>query len=250
MNTPSPYTRRQAFRLSFGTLVASWLAAPFLAARAQSAPPAAPPAPTGPYKLPPLPYDYAALEPHIDTWTMQIHHDRHHKAYVDNANKLLVGQAELAKMTPEELLKNLDKAPEDIRTGLRNNVGGDYNHTLFWQMMSPKGGGKPTGEIAKVIDDNFGSFDEFKKKFTEAATKRFGSGWAWLVFKDGKYGIISTANQDAPIMDGHIPLLGLDVWEHAYYLKHQNLRGDYITAWWNVVNWDFVNEQLKKAKSA
>ncbi len=208
---------------------------------------AAAPAPDGPYKLPPLPYPYEALEPNIDTWTMQLHHDKHHQAYVDNANRLLVGQAKLSKLTPDELIKNLDEAPEAIRVGLRNNVGGHINHSLFWQMMSPKGGGKPTGDIATAIDKKFGSFEEFQKQFNEAATKRFGSGWAWLVMDDGDLEIYSTANQDPPIMEGKKPLLGLDVWEHSYYLKYQNRRPDYITAWWNVVNWDFVNELLKKA---
>ncbi len=178
---------------------------------------------------------------------MQIHHDKHHKAYVDNANKLLVDHPELSKLSPEELLKNLDKAPEAIRTGLRNNVGGHVNHSLFWLMMSPKGGGKPTGKIAEAIDKKFGSFEQFQAKFNEAATKRFGSGWAWLVSKNGEIEIVSTPNQDPPLLEGQLALLGLDVWEHAYYLKYQNRRADYITAWWNVVNWDFVNEQLTRA---
>ena len=160
---------------------------------------------------------------------MQLHHDKHHKAYVDNANKLLADQPELSKMSPEEIVKNLDKAPEAVRAGLKNNVGGDINHTLFWQMMSPKGGGKPTGAIAKAIDKEFGSFEDFQKKFNEAATKRFGSGWAWLVSKDGKLEILSTANQDPTILDGKVPLLGLDVWEHAYYLKYQNRRPEYLS---------------------
>ncbi len=243
--TPSFFSRRDAFRISLGTLAASLFGGTFQAdVLAQS--PASAPAPSGPYKLPPLPYAYEALEPHIDTWTMQIHHDKHHKAYVDNANRLLADQPELAKLSPEELLKNLDKAPESIRTGLRNNVGGHVNHSLFWLMMSPKGGGQPTGDIAKAITERFGSFEEFQKQFNDAASKRFGSGWAWLVLDDGKLEIISTANQDAPVMDGKKPLLGLDVWEHAYYLKYQNVRPSYITAWWNVVNWDFVNELFKK----
>ena len=199
------------------------------------------------FELPPLPYDFGALEPHIDAQTMQIHHDKHHKAYVDNANKLLADQPELAKLPPEELLKNLDKAPEAIRTGLRNNVGGHVNHSLFWQMMSPKGGGKPSGDLAKAIEKNFNSFEDFQKQFTDAALKRFGSGWAWLISKNGKLAIVSTANQDSPISDGALPLLGVDVWEHAYYLKYQNRRPDYVSAWWDAVNWDFVNEQFKKA---
>jgi len=204
-------------------------------------------APTGPYTLPDLPYGFDALEPHIDTETMRIHHNKHHKAYVDNANKLLADQPELAKLSPEELILNLDKAPEAIRQGLINNVGGHINHSLFWKMMAPSAGGKPTGDIAKKIDETFGSFDEFKKLFAAAAAARFGSGWVWLVEeKDGSLKIVSTANQDPPILKGQMPVLGLDVWEHAYYLKYQNRRADYATAWWNVVNWDFVNAQLKK----
>lgn len=240
-------TRRHAFRIGLATLAASLI--PWKNGFAQAAPtPAA--APTGPYTLPQLPYAYDALEPNIDTLTMQIHHNKHHQAYVNNANKLLEGHPELSKLSPEELIKNLDQVPEAIRTGLRNNAGGHVNHTLFWQMMSPKGGGKPTGEIAKAIDKSFGSFEDFQKQFNDAASKRFGSGWAWLVYSpdDGKLQIVSTANQDSPIMDTHTkPLLGLDVWEHAYYLKYQNRRPDYITTWWNVVNWDFVNELYAQA---
>jgi len=241
-------TRRAAFRLGFGTLAASFFAGTLTNLSLAQAPAAAP-VPAGPYTLPPLPYPYEALEPNIDTWTMQIHHDKHHKSYVDNANRLLADQPELAKLSPGELLKNLDQAPEAIRTGLRNNVGGHVNHSLFWQMMSPNGGGKPSGELAKALEGRFGSFEEFQKQFNEAATKRFGSGWAWLALKGGKLEIISTANQDAPVMDGLTPLLGLDVWEHAYYLKYQNRRPEYIAAWWNVVNWDFVSDQLAKAKA-
>lgn len=203
--------------------------------------------PDGPYTLPPLPYSYDALEPHIDAETMKIHHDKHHQAYVTNANKLLADQPELAKMSPEELLRNLDKAPEAIRTGLLNNVGGHLNHSEFWLMMSPKGGGEPTGALAAAIDKAFGSFAEFKKQFSEAAMKRFGSGWAWLVAKDGKLSIISTPNQNPPLLDGQTALLGLDVWEHAYYLKYQNRRGDYVQSWWNVVNWPNVSERFAKA---
>lgn len=239
------YTRREAFRFGLGSLVATWLGGSMFSALAAQSTNDSPV--SGPYSLPPLPYPYDALEPHIDTLTMQIHHDKHHKAYVDNANKLLADQPELAKLPPEELLKNLDKAPEAIRTGLRNNVGGHVNHSLFWQMMSPKGGGKPSGDLAKAIEKNFSSVEDFQKQFTDAALKRFGSGWAWLISKDGKLAIVSTANQDSPISDGALPLLGVDVWEHAYYLKYQNRRPDYVSAWWNVVNWDFVNEQFKKA---
>mgnify|MGYP006269248187 FL=1 len=205
-------------------------------------------APSGPYTLPPLPYAPEALEPHIDAETMRIHHGKHHKAYVDNANKLLADQPELSKLSPEELLENLDKAPESIRAGLRNNVGGHVNHSAFWLMMSPKGGGEPTGDLAKAIDSTYGSFTDFKKQFTDAAMKRFGSGWAWLVVKDGKLSILSTPNQDPPLLEGYSAILGLDVWEHAYYLKYQNRRGDYAAAWWNVVNWPYVAELYAKAK--
>jgi Fe-Mn family superoxide dismutase len=205
-------------------------------------------APSGPYTLPPLPYAPEALEPHIDAETMRIHHSKHHKAYVDNANKLLADQPELAKLSPVELLENLDLAPESIRAGLRNNVGGHVNHSAFWLMMSPNGGGEPTGDLAKAIDSTFGSFADFKKQFTDAAMKRFGSGWAWLVVKDGKLSILSTPNQDPPLLDGYATILGLDVWEHAYYLKYQNRRGDYASAWWNVVNWPYVAELYAKAK--
>ncbi len=213
-----------------------------------SLPLAAQDAPSGPYTLPPLPYAPEALEPHIDAETMRIHHSKHHKAYVDNANKLLADQPELAKLSPVELLKNLSEAPESIRVGLRNNVGGHVNHSAFWLMMSPSGGGEPSGDLAKAIESTFGSFADFKKQFTEAAMKRFGSGWAWLVVKDGKLSILSTPNQDPPLLDGFTAILGLDVWEHAYYLKYQNRRGDYASAWWNVVNWPYVAELYAKAK--
>ena len=240
-------SRRSAFRLGLGAMAAALFANSWQGQVFAQAPAA--PAPAGPYTLPPLPYPYEALEPNIDTWTMQIHHDKHHKAYVDNANRLLADQPDLAKLSPEELLKNLNKAPEAIRTGLRNNVGGHVNHSLFWQMMSPKGGEKPTGKLAEAIEKKFGSFEEFQKQFNEAAAKRFGSGWAWLVWDDGDLAVVSTANQDSPIMDGQVPLLGLDVWEHAYYLKYQNRRPEYVTTWWNVVDWDFVGKQLEKAGS-
>ena len=213
-----------------------------------SLPLAAQDSPSGPYTLPPLPYAPDALEPHIDAETMRIHHSKHHKAYVDNANKLLADQPELAKLSPVELLENLAEAPESIRAGLRNNVGGHVNHSAFWLMMSPNGGGEPTGDLAKAIDSTFGSFADFKKQFTDAAMKRFGSGWAWLVVKDGKLSILSTPNQDPPLLDGYTTILGLDVWEHAYYLKYQNRRGDYASAWWNVVNWPYVADLYAKAK--
>jgi Fe-Mn family superoxide dismutase len=205
----------------------------------------------GKITVPKLPYAYDALEPHIDAQTMQIHHDKHHQAYVDNLNKAIAGHPRLQQMRPVAMLAAADKLPEDVRQAIINNAGGHVNHSLFWQMMAPNAGGKPTGEIAKAIDSTFGDFDKFKTAFGEAATKRFGSGWAWLVADNsGKLQIISTANQDSPIMTGLKPLLGLDVWEHAYYLKYQNKRPDYITAWWNVVNWDFVNQLYEQAKKA
>ncbi len=199
------------------------------------------------FTLPPLPYPSNALEPHIDKTTMEIHHDKHHGAYVTNLNKALESAPELANKSIEELLaNNVAAVPEAVRTAVRNNGGGHANHSLFWKLMSPKGGGNPKGEIENVIRSNFGGFDGFKEKFNAAATGRFGSGWAWLVKdKSGKFEIISTANQDSPLMESKTPILGLDVWEHAYYLKYQNRRPEYIAAWWNVVNWDEVNQRLK-----
>jgi Fe-Mn family superoxide dismutase len=199
------------------------------------------------YELPALPYAFDALEPHIDALTMEIHHDRHHATYVNNLNAALEGQ-DVADQSIEELVANLDKLPEGIRTAVRNNGGGHANHSFFWQILSPNGGGAPTGEIAKAINDTFGSFDELKKQFADAAVKRFGSGWAWLVVKDGKLAVTSTANQDNPLTDGATPVLGLDVWEHAYYLNYQNKRPDYINAFWNVINWDEVNKRYQAAK--
>jgi Fe-Mn family superoxide dismutase len=198
------------------------------------------------FTLPPLPYPEDALEPYIDKTTMQIHHDKHHGTYVTNLNKALESAPDLQSKSIEDLLREIQNVPESIRTAVRNNGGGHANHSLFWNLMKPNGGGSPAGEIQQVISSNFGSFDGFKEKFAAAATGRFGSGWAWLV-KDssGKFEILSTANQDSPFMDGKTPILGLDVWEHAYYLKYQNRRPEYITAWWNVVNWDEVNKQLK-----
>lgn len=199
------------------------------------------------FTLPPLPYPADALEPHIDKTTMEIHHDKHHNAYVTNLNKALESAPDLAGKSLEELLANNCAAvPENIRTAVRNNGGGHANHSFFWPILGPKAGGAPTGEIASVIQSNFGSFDAFKEKLNAAAASRFGSGWAWLL-KDGsgKFEITSTANQDSPLMEGKKPVLGLDVWEHAYYLKYQNRRPEYIAAWWNVVNWDAVNKQLK-----
>jgi Fe-Mn family superoxide dismutase len=199
------------------------------------------------FTVPPLPYPSDAIEPYIDKQTMEIHHDKHHGAYVANLNKALESAPELSNKSVEELLANtLSAVPEAIKTAVRNNGGGHANHSLFWKLLSPKAGEKPSGDIESVISANFGSFESFKEKFTAAATTRFGSGWAWLV-KDGggKFEIISTANQDSPIMDGKKPILGLDVWEHAYYLKYQNRRPEYIAAFWNVINWNEVNNQLK-----
>jgi Fe-Mn family superoxide dismutase len=198
-----------------------------------------------PHEVPPLPYDYNALEPHIDEQTMHLHHDKHHAAYVNNLNAALEKHPELQGKSAEELVKNLSAVPEDIRTAVRNNGGGHVNHTMFWQIMGPNGGGAPTGALAEAINAKFGSFDEFKKQFNDAGAKRFGSGWVWLV-KDGGGGlqIVTTANQDSPLSDGHTPILGNDVWEHAYYLKYQNLRPKYLEAWWNVVNWDEVNKRF------
>ena len=199
------------------------------------------------FTLPPLPYPADALEPHIDKTTMEIHHDKHHGAYVTNLNKALESAPDLANKSIEELLANNCAAlPESIRTAVRNNGGGHANHSLFWNLLSKNGGGEPQGEIQNLINSTFGSFNTFKEKFAAAATGRFGSGWAWLVKgKSGQFEILSTANQDSPLMEGHKPVLGLDVWEHAYYLKYQNRRPEYISAWWNVINWDEVNKQLK-----
>jgi superoxide dismutase, Fe-Mn family len=202
------------------------------------------------YTLPKLPYAYNALEPHVDAKTMEIHHGKHHATYVDNLNKALAAHPSLMKKDPVTLIMEIDEVPADIRQAVINNGGGHVNHSLFWQMMAPKAGGAPTGDVAKAITKSFGSVDAFKTQFADAATKRFGSGWAWLIAEPGgKLSIISTANQDSPYMEGKTPILGLDVWEHAYYLKHQNKRPEYIQAFWNVVNWDFVNDLYAKAKS-
>jgi Fe-Mn family superoxide dismutase len=192
-----------------------------------------------PYSVPALPYDYAALEPTIGAQTMQIHHDKHHQAYVDNANKALDG-TEWADRPVEAVLAELEIIPENIRTAVRNNVGGHANHSLFWEIMSPDGGGEPGGDLGSAIDDVFGSFDALKEAVGSAAIGRFGSGWSWLVWDGTGLAVYSTPNQDSPILQGDVPLLGLDVWEHAYYLSYQNRRPDYVAAWWNVVNWDAV----------
>jgi Fe-Mn family superoxide dismutase len=200
------------------------------------------------YKLPDLPYAFDALEPHIDARTMEIHHDKHHQGYVNKVNAALEG-LDLANKPIEEVLKNIDQVPADKRQAVINNGGGHANHSLFWTVMSPKGGGKPSGELATAIDSTFGGFDKFKEEFTTAAKTRFGSGWAWLcVTGNGDLKVLSTANQDSPYLDGLTPVFGLDVWEHAYYLHYQNRRPDYISAFWNVVNWDKVAEYYKAAK--
>ncbi|MEK3953958.1 superoxide dismutase, Fe-Mn family [Psychrobacillus psychrotolerans] len=200
------------------------------------------------YELPELPYAYDALEPHIDKETMNIHHTKHHNTYVTNVNNALADHSDLQGKSVEELIANLDAVPEAIRTAVRNNGGGHANHSLFWQILSPNGGGNPTGELASAIDAKFGSFDAFKEEFAKAATTRFGSGWAWLSVANGELEVSSTANQDSPIMEGKTPLLGLDVWEHAYYLNYQNRRPDYIGSFWNVVNWDEVSKRFTAAK--
>jgi Fe-Mn family superoxide dismutase len=263
-------TRRQALKTT-ALASAAITILPGAIAQTNSTAPAA--APSGPFTLPPLPYAYDALEPFIDAETMHIHHDKHHAAYVANLNKALAewpgafGIIFRERLSPEECLqrwlKDLNSVPENIRTAVRNNGGGHYNHSLFWQMMRKNGGGEPTGELAKAIDSSFGSFTTFQEKFSKAALGQFGSGWAWLVWDKGGADlglkIESTPNQDSPIsetasvLDGplvfKIPLLGLDVWEHAYYLKYQNKRADYIAAWWNVVNWDFVAERYAKSQA-
>ncbi len=202
----------------------------------------------GAIQLPPLPYAYEALEPHIDTKTMQFHHDKHHATYVKNLNAALAKHPELKGKTVEELLQKLDNVPQDIRKTVRNNGGGHVNHSMFWEIMKPKGGGEPTGNIASAINQNFGSFAAFKKQFNEAGAGRFGSGWVWLVrSKGGKLKVTTTANQDSPLSAGQYPILGNDVWEHAYYLNYQNRRADYLDAWWNVVNWDEINKRFAAA---
>lgn len=258
-------TRREALKTTALATVAATLL-PQTLVQAQSTPAA-----TGPFTLPPLPYDYDALEPHIDARTMEIHHDKHHAAYVANLNKALASHPELAKKSVAELVANMDAVPDAIRTTVRNNGGGHYNHSLFWLMMKPGGGGEPTGDVATALEASFGSVAGFKEKFTSAAMKIFGSGWAWLSLDGAELRIETTPNQDsavmllaksateqaqrkaaAPAKNGavlrQIPLLGLDVWEHAYYLNYQNRRADYIAAWFNVVDWDFVSSRFVQAQ--
>ncbi|SRR5579883_1079559 len=201
------------------------------------------------FELPPLPYGYDALEPYIDEQTMHLHHDKHHQAYVTNLNNAVQGTA-FENLSVEEIMRRINEVPENIRTAVRNNGGGHVNHTMFWEIMKPNGGGEPTGALAQAINRAFGSFDQFKTQFNDAGVKRFGSGWAWLVLNpSGQLQVISTANQDSPFMDGLFPVMGNDVWEHAYYLKYQNRRADYLNAWWNVVNWDEIAKRFERAKS-
>src|SRR5690348_16063513 len=200
------------------------------------------------HELPPLPYDYAALEPHIDAQTMQIHHDKHHAAYVNNLNAALEKYPELNSKSPEDLVRDLNSVPENIRTAVRNNGGGHVNHTFFWEIMRPGGSKQPTGALAEAINQTFGGFDQFKQQFAAAGAGRFGSGWAWLTASNGKLEISSTANQDSPLSEGKTPILGVDVWEHAYYVDYRNRRPDYLAAFWNVVNWDEVAKRYDAAK--
>ena len=202
------------------------------------------------HTLPPLPYPYEALEPHIDTQTMQIHHDKHHATYVNNLNTALKEQPDLQNKSAEQLLKDIESVPESIRTAVRNNGGGHVNHTMFWEIMTPGGSKEPAGALATAIQQAFGGLDQLKAAINDAGAKRFGSGWAWLVADGGSLSVISTPNQDSPLMEGKTPILGVDVWEHAYYLKYQNKRPDYLQAWWNTVNWDKVAERFSAAKGA
>jgi superoxide dismutase, Fe-Mn family len=199
-----------------------------------------------PYEVPPLPYDYDALEPHIDEQTMRVHHDKHHQAYVDNANKALEG-TDWADRAVEDVLQNLSSLPDDKQAAVRNNAGGHYNHSLFWEIMAPNGGGDAGGSLAAAIETTFGGVDQLKEQVNDAGVKRFGSGWTWLVVDNGRLAVTSTPNQDAPLSEGQTPILGIDVWEHAYYLKYQNRRPDYLAAWWNVVNWDAVQRRYEEA---
>lgn len=253
-------TRRQALK-TVTLVTAAFAAGPAAVAQPTSAPAGAAAAPSGPYKLPPLPYAFDALEPHIDARTMEIHHDKHHATYVANLNKAVAGYPMLKAKTAEDMLQELGAGgvgvglgmsqemaglPVELRTAIRNNGGGHHNHSLFWQMMKKDGGGEPNGELAKAVEKSFGGFSAFKEGFAKAGLGQFGSGWAWLVLREGKLAIQATPNQDNPLTQGARVLLGLDVWEHAYYLKYQNKRADYIAAWWNVVNWDFVADRYAK----
>ena len=237
-------TRREALKkTALSAAVVSVAALPELL-KAQAAA-----APAGPFKLLALPYAFDALEPHIDAKTMEIHHDRHHQAYVTNLNKAVMGNADLSGKSVEELVRHLDDVPETVRTAVRNHGGGHYNHSLFWRLMKKDGGGQPRGALGKAIDTKFGSFDKFKTEFSDAAMKVFGSGWAWLILDEKELKIASTPNQDVPLSHSRHPLLGLDVWEHAYYLKYQNKRADFVAAFFNVINWDYVAERFEKPEA-
>jgi Fe-Mn family superoxide dismutase len=202
-----------------------------------------------PFDVPPLPYGYDALEPHIDEETMRLHHDKHHQTYVDKANAALAG-TDLADAPVEDVLQNLDRLPEDKRAPVQNNAGGHANHTLFWEIMSPDGGGRPDGSLAQAIDETFGSFETFQERLADAAVNRFGSGWGWLVHDGSGLAVVATSNQDSPVLEGQVPLLGVDVWEHAYYLRYQNRRPEYVAAWWNVVNWPEVARRYESVVGA
>jgi Fe-Mn family superoxide dismutase len=241
-------TRRQALKTAGLAATACAIGSPLQNGKAQSVPAPAS-SPNGPFTLPPLPYPFDGLEPNIDAQTMEIHHDRHHAAYVANLNKAVAEFPELGRKSIEDLLKNLNSVPEKIRTTVRNQGGGHYNHSLFGQMMGRNGGGEPKGELAHAIEKAFGDFPAFKGRLGEAAGKVFGSGWAWLILDNGDLKVETTPNQDSPISQGRNVLLGLDVWEHAYYLKYQNRRPEYVGAFWKVVNWDFVADRYAKLKA-
>ncbi|PTY06682.1 superoxide dismutase [Opitutaceae bacterium EW11] len=238
MTTPAAVTRRDALKTLLAGSAVLGLNLGFLESATAASAPAAGTDTTGPFVLPKLPYPYDALEPHIDARTMEIHHTKHHQAYINAANKVIAEHPELKAYSAEELIAHLDHAPESVRTTLRNQLGGHVNHTLFWTLLTPKAGGQPGAKLAQALQSGFGGLDAFREKFTDAAMKRFGSGWAWLVVANRKLEVVSTGNQDSPLMEGKTPILGLDVWEHAYYLKYQNRRGDYVKAFWNVANWE------------
>jgi Fe-Mn family superoxide dismutase len=239
-------TRRQAIQKSVLAIAAITASSSLLRADPAAQIPAIAPAPAGPFRLPPLGYAFDALEPHIDAKTMEIHHDKHHAAYVNNLNNAIAAHPDLANRNLDDLVRDWETLPKDISMTIRNNGGGHLNHTYFWRMIGPKAGGLPQGELAKALDKNFGSLDKFKEQFTTAATKVFGSGWVWLTLNGKNLQIESTPNQETPIMQRRVPLLGLDVWEHAYYLKYQNRRPDYIAAFYNVINWDYASERYAK----
>ncbi len=243
-------TRREAIKVLGGGAAMVGFGAVARLRAAESAPVSGSGGTKQPFVLPKLGYAYDALEPHIDALTMEIHHSKHHAAYIKNANKALEGHAAYAALTAEDILANLPAIDESVRTTLRNNVGGHVNHSFFWTILSPKGGGAPAGALADAIARDFGSLEVMRTKVNEAAMKRFGSGWAWLTFKGGKLAVGSTANQDSPISEGAVPIIGIDVWEHAYYLKHQNLRADYVEAFWKVVDWDQAAKNFAAATAA